>query len=135
MERAEGKIGENLALRYLERRGLRLLERNWRYGHLEVDLIMEDDLYFRLGDYANRQANKIRQTVAELGYELLVPGCTNQIFAILPDALLAELSRNFSFTEQERVDDKHRAVRFCTSWATKEENVTAFLADVERVLS
>lgn len=56
MERAEGKIGENLALRYLEKRGLRLLERNWRYGHLEVDLIMEDDLYLHIIEVRSRTA-------------------------------------------------------------------------------
>ena len=50
---------------------------------------------------------------------------TNQIFPILPDDLLAKLGEDFSFSEQERVDDSHRAVRFCTSWATTEENVAA----------
>ena len=47
----------------------------------------------------------------------------NQIFPILPDAVLGELAKTFVFTEMERVDDTHRAVRFCTSWATTEENV------------
>ncbi len=28
-----------------------------------------------------------------------------------------------------------RIIRICTSWATKEENVTALLADIERDLS
>jgi threonine aldolase len=27
------------------------------------------------------------------------------------------------FTEMERVSDTHRAIRFCTSWATTQENV------------
>ena len=31
--------------------------------------------------------------------------------------------------------DGKTAVRFCTSWATKEENVAALLADIERVLA
>ena len=60
-----------------------------------------------------------------LGYTYLVPGVTNQIFPILPDALLEALAKDFSFSEQERVDPHHRAVRFCTSWATTEENVTS----------
>jgi putative endonuclease len=34
-----GKIGETLAAQYLEGSGYQLLHRNWRYGHLEVDLI------------------------------------------------------------------------------------------------
>ena len=37
-----GRRGEDVALDYLQRCGLRLVQRNWRAGHLEVDLIMED---------------------------------------------------------------------------------------------
>ena len=52
-----------------------------------------------------------------------MPGITNQVFPILSDKLLLELSKEFCFTEMERVSDTHRAVRFCTSWATSQENV------------
>ena len=37
-----GKIGENLACNYLESIGHTVIERNWRSGHLEVDLISID---------------------------------------------------------------------------------------------
>ena len=66
-----------------------------------------------------------------MGVAYLVPGITNQIFPILPDTVLAELQKKYAFTEQERVDDTHRAVRFCTSWATKEENVAELCRDLE----
>lgn len=36
-----GRRGEDLALAYLESRGLELLERNWRWEHKEIDLIMD----------------------------------------------------------------------------------------------
>ena len=36
-----GRKGEELALRWLEERGMVLLERNWRWNHREIDLIME----------------------------------------------------------------------------------------------
>ena len=36
-----GRRGEELALRWLEERGLVLLESNWRWNHKEIDLIME----------------------------------------------------------------------------------------------
>ena len=39
------------------------------------------------------------------------------------DSLLEELAKDFCFTEMERVSPTHRAIRFCTSWATTEENV------------
>lgn len=36
-----GREGEDIALEYLERRGLKLLERNWRWARKEIDLVME----------------------------------------------------------------------------------------------
>jgi putative endonuclease len=39
----KGREGEDIALKFLLGRGLRVLERNWRCGHLELDIIMEDD--------------------------------------------------------------------------------------------
>ena len=37
-----GRRGEAYAAEYLQQRGLQLVARNWRSGHLEVDMIMED---------------------------------------------------------------------------------------------
>ena len=34
-----GKRAENLAIKYLEERGYKIVERNWRCGHLEIDII------------------------------------------------------------------------------------------------
>ena len=36
-----GRIGEEEACRYLGHKGYKLLERNWVFGHLEVDIIAE----------------------------------------------------------------------------------------------
>lgn len=43
-----GRRGEELAGQYLEARGHQVLERNWRSGHLEIDLITlaPDGLHF-----------------------------------------------------------------------------------------
>ena len=37
-----GKKGEDIACRYLQSRGHVILERNWRSGHLEIDIISYD---------------------------------------------------------------------------------------------
>lgn len=37
-----GKMGEDAACRYLEARGQQILERNWRSGHLELDIVSYD---------------------------------------------------------------------------------------------
>ena len=43
-----GKRGENVALEYLKSRGMRLVARNWRSGHKELDLIMDDGEFLRI---------------------------------------------------------------------------------------
>ncbi len=42
--RTIGQKGEDIACRLLEDRGHTVLERNWRYGHLEIDIISIDPL-------------------------------------------------------------------------------------------
>jgi len=90
---------------------------------VQFDALMTDNLYFEIAGHAVRLADKIRATLDELGVSYLVPGITNQIFPILSDKCLEELAKEFCFTEMERVSATHRAIRFCTSWATTEENV------------
>ena len=100
---------------------------------VQFKALFEDGLYFQIGNHAIALADQIRATLAELGIPCLIPGSTNQIFPILSDALLAELSKNFTFVEQERVSPTHRAVRFCTSWATTQANTDALCAELCRL--
>ena len=46
--KALGQLGEEMACEFLRSRGHRILERNWRGSHLEVDIISEapDGLHF-----------------------------------------------------------------------------------------
>lgn len=87
--------------------------------------LLEDGLYFDLAKHANKQADRIRATLDELGYTYLVPGITNQIFPIFPNTVVEALRQDFCFNTQQKIDNDHTAVRFCTSWATEEKNVDA----------
>ena len=100
----------------------------------QFEALFTDSLYFTICGRANALADRIRDTLQQLCIPMLVPGVTNQVFPILPDALLAELGKEFTFTEIQRTDESHRAVRFCTSWATKAENVDA-LCEALRALA
>ncbi|OGI23585.1 MAG: YraN family protein [Candidatus Melainabacteria bacterium RIFOXYA12_FULL_32_12] len=40
---AKGKIGEDIAAKYLEKRGFKIIEKNWRYSRYgEIDIIATD---------------------------------------------------------------------------------------------
>lgn len=101
---------------------------------LQFEILLEDGLYFQIARQADMLADQIRACLLECNVPLLVPGVTNQIFPILPDDVLETLSKTYAFCEQERVDETHRAVRFCTSWATTQENVEALCRDLKQLL-
>lgn len=118
--------------RYLIKRHGGMLAKGRLLG-IQFDALMRDNLYFTIATHAVRLANRIRETLEACGVPFLVPGVTNQIFPILPDSVLEELGKKYVFCEQERVDENRRAIRICTSWATKEENVQALCDDIRRL--
>ena len=132
----EAVVYSNAALaedfRYMIKRQGGMLAKGRLLG-VQFKALFEDNLYFDISAHAVRLADQIRGTFDEMGVEYLVPGVTNQIFPILSDDFLAELAKNFMFTEMERVDEHHRCVRFCTSWASTQENVDALCAELKRI--
>lgn len=118
--------------RYMIKRQGGMLAKGRLLG-VQFKALFEDNLYFDIAAHAIRMANQIRATFDEMGVKYLVPGVTNQIFPILSDDFLAELRKNFMFTEMERVDESHRCVRFCTSWASTQENVDALCRELKRI--
>ena len=85
--------------------------------------LFEENRYFDISAHAARLAEKLKDELIKMGVKFYIDSPTNQQFPILPDAVLAELKKKYSFAYQERMDETHSAVRFCTCWATKEENV------------
>lgn len=101
---------------------------------IQFDTLMADGLYFDLGRHGNRMAAILKDTLESLHCPFLVTPESNQLFPILPDGVLDALAQNYVFSEQQRTDESHRAVRFCTSWATREEDVLALCADLKGLL-
>lgn len=118
--------------RYLIKQNGGLLAKGWLLG-LQFEALFEDGLYFTIGNHAVLLADQIRNTLEELGYSLLVNGKSNQVFPILPNSLLNELGKSFTFMTQERIDSDFTAVRFCTSWATKPDAVNALCEALKRL--
>ena len=101
---------------------------------VQFEALLEGGLYFEISRQADGLADKIRRCLQRNHVPMYVENETNQIFPILPDAVLAQLQKTYVFTEQCRVDDAHRAVRICTSWATGDENVDRLCRDLDALL-
>jgi len=93
--------------------------------------LFKDGLYFEISAHAIGMAMLLKNGLKELGYNFYVDSVTNQQFVILPNDKLKELSENYGFEYQKPFDENSSVVRFCTSWATKEENVLKLLEDMK----
>ena len=97
---------------------------------IQFDELFRDGLYEELSRHAVALAKELREALTEKGYPFLVNSPTNQLVPILPDAHLDALRGEYAFSYQCRVDESHSAVRFCTSWATRPEDVRQLIADL-----
>ncbi len=92
--------------------------------------LLEDDLYFTICGKAVQQALTIREAMLSKGFPLFADAPANQQFFTLPNAALKKLEEKYVLEHMGAADAGHTNVRVCTSWATTQENVNAFIADV-----
>ena len=104
-----------------------LMAKGWLLG-VQFDVLFTDGLYKKIGAHAIGLAMKLKKGMLDKGYELFMDSATNQQFVILTNEKLAELREKVTFNVWAPIDEEHTAVRFVTSWATKEENVDTLLA-------
>ena len=98
---------------------------------IQFETLFEDGLYYEISKHAVDMALLIRDAFAAKGFPFRYASTTNQQFPILPEAALQKLSKKYSYSFWEKTDEGHSAVRFCTSWATKKENVAELVKDIE----
>ena len=97
---------------------------------IQFDVLFTDDLYFKLSQHAIDLAKQIKKGFEDKGYDFMCESATNQQFPILSYEQIERLKKDFSFDDYGPADENHRYVRFCTSWATTQENVDKLLAAI-----
>ncbi|KAH6967969.1 threonine aldolase [Ilyonectria sp. MPI-CAGE-AT-0026] len=117
-------LAEDFAFHIKQRGGLLAKGRILGVQFLEM---FRSTLYFDLAKHANEMAQLLSSGLAEAGHKLEAETETNQVFAILPNALIAKLQNEFQFYVWEKVPDDMAVVRLVTSWATSKEQVAAFI--------
>ena len=95
--------------------------------------LFSDDLYFKLARHAVDAAERIKAALEAKGVKFLFDSPTNQIFPIFSDGTYEKLCKRFSFAFWEKTDSSHTAVRICTSWATKDEDVEKLIDCINRI--
>ena len=95
---------------------------------LQFDTLFTDNLYFEIGRTAIDAADRIRQALKDKGYTLPFNSPTNQIFVLLDQQQLEDLSEKIEMSFWDKPDSEHTIMRFVTCWATTEEDVEGLIA-------
>lgn len=98
---------------------------------IQFQALFEDNLYFELAHHADLLADRLRSIFKKAGCKFLIETTTNQVFPILSMELQKRLAANYGFENWQEIDNQQSAVRFCTSWATKETDIDQFEQDFE----
>lgn len=101
---------------------------------IQFDRLFTDDLFFQAAAHANRMAMKLKQGLTEAGVPFLADSVTNQQFLIFTENQTVDLNREFLFERFGKTPEGNNVLRFCTSWATKEENVEHLINTVKAML-
>ena len=94
--------------------------------------LFTDDLHDKLAQHSNSMAKKLADGIKKQGYEFLYPVETNLIIPIFPADVAEKLHKSYGFYDWQNLGDKV-AVRFLTSWATSENVIEEFLADLSEI--
>lgn len=100
---------------------------------IQFQELLKDDLYFELAKSANQKAMEIKRAFEEKGCSFLSETFTNQIFPILTQNQISQLSQNFDFYVWKKIDEEKSAVRLITSWATADAIVADFINEIKNL--
>ena len=98
---------------------------------IQFQVLLEDGLYEEVAGKAVKQAMRLKEAFLEKGFPLLYDSYTNQQFPIIHKQQLEQLKENYSFELWAPMDEEYSAVRFCTSWATRDEDIEKFIHDLD----
>ena len=90
--------------------------------------LLDNNLYIRLGEHANRLALDLAEGIKAKGYNFAYEPESNMIFPIFTNEQAAELAKEVMFETWLVNDDGTTTIRLVTSWASAQEDIEAFLA-------
>ena len=91
--------------------------------------LFKKGLYMRLATHAQMQAAKLTQELKKQGHRFLVDSETNQIFPVFKKRDAVALQKKYKFFLWKELSNDVVAVRFVTSWSTKNSEIDALLKE------
>ena len=95
---------------------------------IQFDTLFQDNLYLEISRNAVREARRIREALLQKGYELYIDSPTNQIFTIVTKEKAKALREKVLYGFMEELGDGRLVIRFCTSWASRPEDVDELIS-------
>ena len=93
--------------------------------------LLSDGLYEQIGQQAVAQALRIKKAFQDKGWPFLVDSPTNQQFVVVPDPVYERIRQSYSTEHNGKPDPDHTAIRFCTTWSTRDEDIDALIRDIQ----
>lgn len=90
---------------------------------IQFDTLFTDGLYRRISGHAIEMAEKLKDILVSSGCRLWMDSPTNQQFVVLDAQQKEALAGRVSYEVWQELGQAHTAARFCTSWATQEEEL------------
>lgn len=100
---------------------------------IQFDVLFTDNLYFDICKKAVEQALLIKEAFKKKGIPLYGESFTNQQFVMLTEDQMKKLQEKYCYEVWGPGDDGKTIVRFCTSWATRDEDVAELIEDIRQL--
>ncbi|MFI6324828.1 threonine aldolase family protein [Nonomuraea sp. NPDC050556] len=120
------------AVPFLRRQSLQLASK-MRFIATQLSALLDNDLWRRNADHANKMAQRLAAGVADLpAITIQHPVESNAVFASLPHDAVRRLQERYTF---HFWDEPSGVVRWMTAFDTTPDHVDEFLADIHKTLS
>ncbi|WP_245579129.1 threonine aldolase family protein [Atopobium fossor] len=95
--------------------------------------LFSNNLYERIGQSAIACATRIKNHLAEKGFDLYIDSPTNQVFFVVTNAQMNWLRSRVEYGFMERLDANRCVIRFATCWSTTQQSTDQLLELIDQL--
>lgn len=116
---------------YIKQNGA-MLAKGWLLG-IQFYTLFSEGIYFDCMKAASTEALRIKAAFEERGIKSYIESYTNQQFVILTEKQMEQIGEKHIYEYEMKLGEGIHCVRFCTSFATKHEDVDALIEDIAKL--